>query len=470
MRKLKKIIILTSIICLISASSYAKAAELTYKMTVDNGNILVTEDSLSSNKDYSDMLVNVVKETNGKKSTIYSGKLSGYENGAYCQVDFSEINFMVIFEWDSMEDEVIYIIPATIQTTTSTLSDIRPQNTEQESIVPLNSTLALTAIKTNMSLMYNDQYYENVLMPGQTLKVPISIANSGISTFEVIPYIAKYDLSGTLLDVQECEQINALPNQTTQQTLSIDFDNNTAYTSKIFLWQKNTMIPIAESVHLTIQNQDYYADTFEQANKIEISKQLCGIINTNSDVDIVKFTPTATGIYALQLEATNGTVCGLYDSTQTLLNSISAVSDNNYLLYALTANQDYYIRFNGEINNNYKIVPTLPNEATEIIQNLGMEGTISKSTDLNIYQFTPQTSGEYIITAVNNLNVNAQLFNEFFEQVAVADNTDSSVSFRITHNMTANQTYYIVVYPKNETTTASYTMYVEEPFSVISVQ
>lgn len=201
--------------------------------------------------------------------------------------------------------------------------------------------------------------------------------------------------------------------------------------------------------------------------KIEL---ICGIINTNSDVDIVKFTPTTTGIYALQLEATTGTVCGLYDSTQTLLNSISAVSDNNYLLYALTANQDYYIRFNGNINSNYKIVPTIPNETSEIIQNIGMEGIISNSTTLNIYQFTPQTSGEYIITAVNSSDVNAQLFNSSFEKISNADNTDSTVSFRITSSMTANQTYYIVVYPKNETTTGSYTMYVEEPFSVISVQ
>lgn len=471
MRKLKKIIILTSIICSISAISYAKAAELTYKMTVNNGNISVKEDSLISNKDYSDMLVNVVKETNGKKSTIYSGKLSGYENGAYSQIDFSEINFMVIFEWDSMENEAIYIIPVTTQAVkNSTLDEIHLENASTENTVSVNNAVSLATIKTNMSLMYNDQYCENILMPGQTLKVPVSIANSGTSTFEVIPYIAKYDLSGRLLDVQECDQINALPNQTTLQTLSIDFDNDTAYTAKIFLWQKNTMMPIAKSVHLTVQNQDYYADTFEQASKIDISKQLCGIINTNSDVDIVKFTPTTTGIYALQLEATTGTVCGLYDSTQTLLNSISAVSDNNYLLYALTANQDYYIRFNGNINSNYKIVPTIPNETSEIIQNIGMEGIISNSTTLNIYQFTPQTSGEYIITAVNSSDVNAQLFNSSFEKISNADNTDSTVSFRITSSMTANQTYYIVVYPKNETTTGSYTMYVEEPFSVISVQ
>lgn len=137
-------------LCLFSTNSYVKADELTYKMTVNNGNVSITEDSLISSEDYSDMLVNVIKTKNGQQSTIYSGKLGGYENGLYSKTDFSEINFMIIFDWDSMEDEAIYIIPATNQSTTSTLSEISQKNTEYESTISLNSSFSASTLKTNM--------------------------------------------------------------------------------------------------------------------------------------------------------------------------------------------------------------------------------------------------------------------------------------------------------------------------------
>lgn len=457
-------------LCLFATNSYVKADELTYKMTVNNGNVSITEDSLISSEDYSDMLVNVIKTKNGQQSTIYSGKLGGYENGLYSKTDFSEINFMIIFDWDSMEDEAIYIIPATNQSTNPILSEISQKNTEYESTISLNSSFSASTLKTNMSLMYNDKYYENVLLPGQTLDIPISISNSGNDKLELTPYIARYDLSGKLIDVKQCEQIDALPNKTTKTTISKEFDDNTSYTAKIFLWQKNTMVPITDSIHLTIQNQDYYADNYEQANAVDVTKNICGIINTNNDVDIVKFTPSVTGIYALKLDASTGTVCGLYDVNKNLLSSVSSVANKNYLLYSLTKNQDYYIRFTGTENNSYEINTTIYPDAKTLIKNKGEENEILADDKCDIYKFIPQTSGEYIITAVNNSDVNAQLFNSSFEKISDANNTDSTVSFRIISSMTANQTYYIGVYPKGETTAGSYTIYVEEPFSVISVQ
>lgn len=343
-------------------------------------------------------------------------------------------------------------------------------NTEDESKISLNSSLSVITLKTNMSLMYNDKYYENVLLPGQTLRISISISNPDNEKVEIIPYVARYDLSGKLVELKQCEQIDALPDQTTKTTISKEFDDNTTYTAKIFFWQKSTMVPITDSIHLTIQNQDYYADNYEQANEVDITKNICGIINTNNDVDIVKFTPSVTGIYALELDASTGTICGLYDVNKNLLSSVLSVANENYLLYSLTKDQDYYIRFTGTENKSYEINTTISSQVKTLIKNKGEDNEILADDKCDIYKFTPQTSGEYIITAVNNNDVNAQLFNSSFEKISDAYNTDSTVSFRITSSMTANQTYYIVVYPKNETTTGSYTMYVEEPFSVISVQ
>lgn len=330
--------------------------------------------------------------------------------------------------------------------------------------------ISATTIQINTPLMYNNKYFESVLLPGQTLTIPVTVTNTGITSVEIIPYFAKYNLSGRLTALTRGTPITAPANQTVTATLSNEFNADTACTAKVFFWQKSNIKPVADSIYLTIQNQDYYADTYAEANKIDIDKQLCGVINTNTDIDIVKFTPTVTGIYALQVDASTGTVCALYDSTQTLLNSVSAIPDKNYLLYSLTANQDYYIRFNGAENSCYEITPALPNELLTLTKNIGTASSLSESYDYDVYIFTPATTGSYVITAVDSSTMKAALYNASFEKVASSDVSDTSVGFRITNDMTENQTYYVVVYPESETSLGTYTVYVEEPFNVIAVQ
>ena len=471
MNKLKRFIAFAAAVCMFTVTAYAETKNVTYKVTVENENVSVVEDSLTSDTDYSDLYVNVIKDTNGEQSTIYSGALGGYADGAFSNVDFSEINFMVVFDWNTMEDEAIYIIPSTTQSTLNATSLNTVSSTvSQENTIELQSTISTATIQTNMSLMYDNKYYESVLLPGQTLTIPVTVTNTGASSVEIVPYIAKYDLSGRLTDLTQGNLITAPANQTVTANVSNEFNTDTACTAKIFFWQKDNIKPVANNVYLTIQNQDYYADTYTTANKIDVTKQLCGVINTSSDVDIVKFTPTTTGIYALQLNASNGTVCGIYDSSQALLNSVSAVEDKNYLLYSLTANQDYYIRFNGAENNNYEITPALPSEITTLIKNTGTTNSLSNNNDFNVYKFIPSTTGNYVVTAVDSSNVKADLYNSSYEKIMSSDMTDTTVSFRIASDMTANQAYYIVVYPKTENTLGSYTMYVEEPFNVIAVQ
>lgn len=471
MSKLKKIMVLAAAFCMFSVNVYPETKDISYKATVDVENISVVEHSLTSDTDYSDLYVNVIKDTNGQRTTIYRGLLGGYDDGAFADVDFSEINFLVVFDWNTMEDEAIYIIPSTNQATSSAATlNVNSNMVLEENTIELQSTISTATIQTNMSLMYNNKYCESVLLPGQTLTIPVTITNTGTTSVEIVPYIAKYDLLGRLTDLTQGNLITAPANQTVTVTLSNEFNTDTDCTAKVFFWQKNNIKPVADSIYLTIQNQDYYADTYTEANKIDMDKQLCGVINTSTDIDIVKFTPTVTGLYALQLDASNGTVCGLYDSTQTLLNSVSAVTDKNYLLYSLTANQDYYIRFNGAENNSYEIASALPSELISLTKNIGTASSLSESYDYNVYSFTPTTTGSYVITAVESSNVKADLYNASFEKVASSDVSDTSVSFRITNDMTANQTYYVVVYPKLETTLGTYTMYVEEPFNVIAVQ
>lgn len=471
MNKLKRFIVFAAVFCMLAESVYAETKELSHKLALENENVAVVADSLSADKDYSDLYVDVIKDTDRQQKTIYSGALRGYADGAFADVGFPGINFMVLFDCNTMASEAIYIVPSTAEAAPNTLSLNADANTSsEENTVELQNTISTATIQTNMSLMYNNKYCESVLLPGQTLTIPVTVTNMGDTSVEIVPYIAKYDLSGRLTDLTQGSLIIAPAHQTITATLTNEFNNDTACTAKVFMWKKSNLEPVSDSIYITIQNHDYYVDTYTEANKIDIDKQLCGVINTSTDIDIIKFTSSATGLYALQLDASSGTICGLYDSSQTLLNSVSAVTDKNYLLYSLTANQDYYIRFNGAENNSYEITPALPSELTTLTKNIGTASCLTNSSDYDVYKFTPTTTGNYVITAVDSSSIKADLYNSSFTKVASSDVSDTAVSFRITNNMTANETYYIVVYPKTKNALGSYTMYVEEPFNLISIE
>ena len=65
--------------------------------------------------------------------------------------------------------------------------------------------------------------------------------------------------------------------------------------------------------------------------------------------------------------------------------------------------------------------------------------------------------------------VKASLYGSGYEYISSAQTADSDVSFRITNTMQAGQTYYILVSSKTDNAAENYTLYVEQPFDIISV-
>lgn len=65
--------------------------------------------------DNSELNVRVVKQIDGEQTTIFKGKLKDYDNGAWIHMDFSDTQFAAIFIWDDINDEMVYIIPASAE-------------------------------------------------------------------------------------------------------------------------------------------------------------------------------------------------------------------------------------------------------------------------------------------------------------------------------------------------------------------
>ena len=112
MKFVKKLVAYAAALLMLTVTAFAEETTYpTFKATIDGDNISVIETDLASDTDNSNLNVKVIKVTGDSETIIYEGLLGNYENGLWSFTDFSEIDILVIFEWDSMQNEAIYIIP-----------------------------------------------------------------------------------------------------------------------------------------------------------------------------------------------------------------------------------------------------------------------------------------------------------------------------------------------------------------------
>lgn len=113
MKKLKRIAASIIAMYMLMGTVFAETDTLTYKAKMENGEVTVVEKNLIGEIDNSNLEVNVIKQQGETRTTIFTGKLNDYDNGRWINLDFSEIQFALIFDWYTMENEAIYIVPIT---------------------------------------------------------------------------------------------------------------------------------------------------------------------------------------------------------------------------------------------------------------------------------------------------------------------------------------------------------------------
>ncbi len=112
MSKFKKVIAICAMLGLLYSTAFAETNTITYKAKMENGEVTVEEKNLIGEVDNSNLDVNVIKQQGDTRTTIFAGKLKDYDNGRWANLDFSEIQFALILDWDTMENEAICIVPA----------------------------------------------------------------------------------------------------------------------------------------------------------------------------------------------------------------------------------------------------------------------------------------------------------------------------------------------------------------------
>ena len=142
MKIVKRTIALLIMFLMLSTITFAEETKtVSFKATVSDGDVTVEETELISDIDNSDLLVKVTKVTDNKESVIYEGILGEYDNGLWAFTDFSDIDFLVIFDWESMENEAIYIVPVSkLNDNKSSITTEASETTEIQNTVDMNAT------------------------------------------------------------------------------------------------------------------------------------------------------------------------------------------------------------------------------------------------------------------------------------------------------------------------------------------
>lgn len=358
---------IVTVFVLISTTVYSnQIIDKNYDLEVENEQVLMKDHNLITENDNSEVEVKVIKQQGDTRTTIFTGKLKDYDNGRWVHTDFSKIRFMLIFDWNDSEDEVIYIISVSSdETQTGTEKDmITDKALENNKSVIYQSNVLNTFLdnaEINVSLLYDNAYSETVLTEGEELTAELTVKNSDTqNSINIMSIIALYNEQGKLIEMSmESKEIAANTTDTFPNKIVVPSEENAA-SAKIMIWDGlSAMQPISSPLIMTVTGSDYFGDDYSLAQPITGRNKANGKINTPDDTDVFSFIPQNDGLYYFEIFSDIDTYATLYQEGQ--LNTPIAAddnsgADNNFRLSAtLEANKKYYLYVKGRAVGNYSL-------------------------------------------------------------------------------------------------------------------
>lgn len=163
-------------------------AEETFIATLTEDDATVERVELRGEVDNSQLPVIVVKKTGDEQSVIYVGPLGEYDNGAWANMNFDDMDVLAIFQKNEPSDETVYIIPqrevyienTNKDATTSEINDIDVGNNTQQNISEAPSVscdITYTISDESMNITYSAENGEN---KEQTVTVIAALYKNGI--------------------------------------------------------------------------------------------------------------------------------------------------------------------------------------------------------------------------------------------------------------------------------------------------
>ena len=168
-------------------------------------------------------------------------------------------------------------------------------------------------VSVQVSLLYDDIYYEQYLKYGQPLTIKAAIQNDMDSTKNVILYTALCDAKGI---VTALEQEPAAVQAGQSAVLSASMTAQSGESIRVMVWDQDTQRPLYQEDKLSSFQRDLFGDTIGEAAEVDFTKMIKGRINDVSDVDCVKIIPDKTAEYIISAYSTTNLIGELYNAAQ----------------------------------------------------------------------------------------------------------------------------------------------------------
>lgn len=205
--------------------------------------------------DNSNLLVEVTLTTSsGESSVIYTGVLSGYDEEMLEYVDFSDVDAVILFDWDS--SDMICIKPIAKLNEESISDSI--STTQKDSATVLNTSRNSMSISDDWSIASQIKINgvnvgENGLriVDNANLSCTFNLTNESNTSKSFASLLVTYDESGRMQNVKTAEVVVAA-GETENIQILYQFEAEKEYVGKLMMWDSLAgMIPLRTTINFT---------------------------------------------------------------------------------------------------------------------------------------------------------------------------------------------------------------------------
>ena len=220
--------------------------------------ITEAQERINADVDNSNLQVEVTTQIGDEKTTIFTGKLKDYDNGAWVNIDFSDIGFAIIFEWGETLSAPVYITPLR---TAENQAAALPARRNSAGIINTADGLSLSSqIKIN-GVNVGEKGLR--IINNAQMDCLFGLENSTANDRTISVILATYTSDGRLYTVKRV-QLPTPAGQNGNARLIYHFDTENEYSARLMFWDSLAgMFPIKTAVNFDDESgiNAYYYDT-----------------------------------------------------------------------------------------------------------------------------------------------------------------------------------------------------------------
>ena len=252
-----------------------------YRIDIDEEQgVTVEESTLEGDIDNSNLNVKVIKQKGDTETVVYTGPLGNYSDGLWNYTDFSEIQFLVIFDWNGPSDEALYIMPiddedlqiSTEDNIVNQSDEVTSSPQSSSNIVPVDVTSYDETYSIKQAIIKNS---DDVIVYDCESNGKLESVTLVKHTSDTIPakmFVALYN-GGVMENMQMVDVVGTGGENSeivcnVNMTLGTITDNHYI---KIMVWDGfNSMRPLVDAYNTSIITTDYvYNNTIQAAGQID---------------------------------------------------------------------------------------------------------------------------------------------------------------------------------------------------------